>query len=97
MCRVFYIQWQFFLFVKNVAINGKGIWYKKIVDFYNSTTFGVYLIHWYFIDTFLELTKWKYYEMFRYRFWGGVVLFLVMGVVVKNVQKIRVVKKYILP
>ena len=86
-----------FLFVKNVAINGKGIWYKKIVDFYNSTTFGVYLIHWYFIDTFLELTKWKYYEMFRYRFWGGVVLFLVMGVVVKNVQKIRVVKKYILP
>ena len=55
------------------------------------------MIHWYFIDTFLELTKWKYYEMFRYRFWGGIVLFLVMGVVVKNVQKIRVVKKYILP
>ena len=71
--------------------------YEKVVPFYKNTTYGIYLIHWYFIDAFLELTKWKYYETFLYRFVGGVVLFFGTGLFVKILQKNKICKKYIVP
>ena len=45
-----------FLLIKSF-IEKRKYFYKKIISFYNGSTFGVYLMHWYFIDLFLYLTK----------------------------------------
>ena len=85
-----------FLLIKSF-IEKRKYFYKKIISFYNGSTFGVYLMHWYFIDLFLYLTKKKYYENFVYRLFGGIILFLTVGIVVKLMQKNKICRKYFLP
>lgn len=85
-----------FLLIKSF-IEKRKYFYKKIISFYNGSTFDVYLMHWYFIDLFLYLTKKKYYENFVYRLFGGIILFLTVGIVVKLMQKNKICRKYFLP
>ncbi len=63
----------------------------KISDKVSRLTFGIYLIHWYLLDCILTYTSVNRYSIV-YRLLGGVVVFVLSGILTKMIKKVPVVK-----
>ncbi len=65
-------------------------WYR-IAKVFSNATFGVYLIHWYFLDTIVRVTEILATSIF-YRVGGGTGVFFMSVVIVKVMKRIPLLK-----
>lgn len=66
----------------------------KIVNFFAPATFGIYLMHMFFIEFLVTKNLVDKYSII-YRVGGAIVIFLVSGIITRLIQKIPVLKKII--
>lgn len=59
----------------------------KVVTFFKSTTYGVYLIHWFCFDVAVNTLGFSRLSL-SFRLIGGLVIFLVSALIIKAVQRI---------
>lgn len=57
----------------------------------SDTTFGIYLIHYYLIDIAIKVFNVNIFSIY-YRLFGGIIIFLVSSVIIKNMKKIPIIK-----
>ena len=69
----------------------------KFVKYFSGTTFGIYLMHWFILDIFKQVTGGRFSKMLSYRIVGAIIIFSICGIFIKNVQKNKIVKKIIFP
>lgn len=86
-----------FLFFKSIPYIKCPKFILKLVEYYNPTTFSIYLVHWFVLDAFLKYKHWRYFELLGHRIFAAIVVFLVVGVCIRKFRKIDIIKKYIFP
>lgn len=83
-----------FLFAKQIGFNSCNKLFYKIIDFISPTTFGIYLIHMFFITILTSKGIVNAYSIY-YRVFGGIAIYLVSILISKCIQKIPYIKKLI--
>lgn len=64
---------------------------SNITRFFSDTTFGIYLIHWFIMDSFLRITGINSTSII-FRILGGVGIFIVSALIIKILKKLPVLK-----
>lgn len=80
-----------FLLFKNIKNKKLTITLDYLTSIISDTTFGIYLIHYYLIDIAIKVFNVNIFSIY-YRVFGGIIIFLVSSVIIKNMKKIPIVK-----
>lgn len=83
-----------FMFFRYFDFESLPQFIKKLTDFFSGATFGVYLIHWIAFEL-VKIYAIKYTYSIIYRIFGGVSVFLLAAIIVKLLQKVPVIKRFV--